>query len=165
MDRGGQEKKLEVRALINSYNMSLRILIVLMCVSVGLMAKPDSPLPTDSTVYQFGNDTILQTLTIRWKSDSVFEYTLLSQDLRDMASMSAKGQAQRRSVKDEPMIKSGAGSEFPADFYLSPRGDCKLSFYVQYLHKEKVWVEKECKRPQMHRRISLESVGILEKVR
>lgn len=141
--------------------MRLLFLSILFLFSINCSASKSKP---DSTVYQFGNDTILQTLTIRWQCDSIIEYHLLSQDLMDRGSISAKGLARRRSVPDEPVIKSYLDKEFPAEYFLSTTGDCDLRFYVQYMHKEKVWVERECKSSGRMHKVPMTSVGILEKV-
>lgn len=141
------------------------LLLLFLFVGGVCQVKAEEIIPGDSTVYQFGNDSVLQTLTIYWKSDSTFGYHLLSQDLHDRGSVSARGEAFRKSSPDEPVIKPYLDKEFPAVHFVSPRHDCKLNIYVQFMYRERVWVERECKVPPIPRKVSLDSAGMLEKVK
>jgi hypothetical protein len=139
-----------------------RSLLVIILIIISFTSKALDR--SDTLVYQFGNDTILQTLSVNWTSDTSFSYNYRIQDLRGGSESNFKGASHLSPKVESPYIKQYLSSEFPSDVYLGESGPCQLTFYVQYLHKERVWVESECKSLKILPHLSATSVGMLERV-
>jgi hypothetical protein len=144
------------------------LFIVLIAISFSGYSKDQdeeqTPLPTDTLVYQFGNDTLIQTLIIHWSCDTMFNFSFTTENLRTKGERNIRGQAFKLRADEEPIIKSYLDKEFPAEKYYCQAAMCPLSFYVQYLHKERVWVEADCKRKEMFARLPMHSVGMFERI-
>lgn len=130
-----------------------------------IAAKSDNKvIPRDTTTYQFGNDTLIQTLTISWLTDTSFKFSFTTENVRNRAERNVKGEAYKQRGSEEPLIKSYLNKEFPAIKYVCNASMCPMTFFVQYLHRERVWVETDCKKKEIFTRLPLRSLGMLEKL-
>lgn len=118
----------------------------------------------DTLVYQYGNDTLLQTLRICQITDSSLSFSLTSENIEGKGYITMQGFAIKEKLQDPVLQKDEKGKEFPADVFIYRGYNCDVRFMVQYLHRELVWIEENCRKMKLNPRVPLGSIGVLMQV-
>jgi hypothetical protein len=153
------------------------LLFLSQCVSVkgkssfqklgGELGTQVSDSSTKNLNYKFINDTLCQTLTLKFSnSDSLVHFNLVSKNLKQNISNSISGIAVNNYPNQNPEIDEDKnGIAYPSSEYVHSEKDCYLAIRVSNNRKDMVQIKTgDCEKMDNHK-CPFNTIGILEKQR